>query len=128
MTTDPIADYLTRLRNASRVKQEKTHIPYSKLKEQITHVLHSKKFIQGYEVKTTGKFKEIVVSLNSWLREPLHLKRISKPGQRIYLASKNLPKVRSGLGIIVVSTPKGVMAGYEAKKQNIGGEVLCEIF
>src|SRR4030042_3969345 len=111
MTTDPIADYLTRLRNASRVKQEKTHIPYSKLKEQITKVLHSKKFIQGYEVKPAGKFKEIVVTLNTWTREPLHLKRVSKPGQRIYLASKNLPKVKSGLGLIVVSTPKGVMAG-----------------
>ncbi|MBN1494405.1 30S ribosomal protein S8 [Candidatus Peregrinibacteria bacterium] len=128
MTTDPIADYLTRLRNASRVKQEKTRIPYSKLKEQITKVLLSKKFIQGYEVKAAGKFKELVITLNSWTREPLHLKRISKPGQRIHFSSKNLPKIKSGLGLLVVSTPKGVMAGYEARKQNVGGEVLCEIY
>ena len=115
--TDPIADYLTRLRNASRVRQEKTCVPYSKMKEQISNVLLQKKYIQAYEVKTAGKFKEIIVSLNKWTKEPLNLKRISKPGQRIYLGTDDLPKVRSGLGTIIVSTSKGIMCGQDARKQ-----------
>ena len=128
MTTDPIADYLTRIRNASRARQEKTCIPYSKMKEQISNVLLKRKYIQGFEVKPSGKFKEIIVSLNKWTKEPLNLKRISKPGQRIYLNTKDLPRIRSGLGTVVVSTSKGIMSGEEARKQKIGGEVLCEIF
>jgi small subunit ribosomal protein S8 len=126
--TDPIADYLTRLRNASRAKQEKTCVPYSKMKEQISSVLLKKKYIQGYEVKPSGKFKEIIVSLNKWTKEPLNLKRISKPGQRIYLGTDDLKKIRSGMGSVVVSTSRGIMAGDEARKQKIGGEILCEIY
>ena len=128
MITDPIADYLTRIRNASRVKQEKTVVPYSKLKEHISSVLLKKKFILGYEVKASGKFKEIVIALPAWTKEPLHLKRISKPGQRIYAAAADLARVRSGLGLIVVSTSKGVMAGDQARREKLGGEVICEIY
>jgi small subunit ribosomal protein S8 len=126
--TDPIADYLTRLRNASRVKQEKTCIPYSKMKEQISNVLLKKKYIQGFEVKKNDKFKEIIVSLNQWKKEPLNLKRISKPGQRIYLGTKDLTRIRSGMGSIVVSTSKGIMSGDEARRLKIGGEILCEVY
>jgi len=128
MNTDPIADYLTRLRNASRVHQEKTRVPYSKLKEQITNVLLAKKLVQGYEVKPSGNFKELVITLNNWIKEPIYLKRISKPGQRIYLKTTDLARVRSGMGLIVVSTPKGIMSGEEARKQKLGGEVLCEAY
>ena len=128
MNTDPIADYLTRLRNASRVHQEKTRVPYSKLKEQITNVLLTKKLVQGYEVKPSGNFKELVITLNNWVKEPIYLKRISKPGQRIYLKTTDLARVRSGMGLIVVSTPKGIMSGEEARKQKLGGEVLCEAY
>jgi small subunit ribosomal protein S8 len=126
--TDPIADYLTRLRNASRVKQEKTCVPYSKMKEQISNVLLKKKYIQGFEVKKNDKFKEIIVSLNQWTKEPLNLKRISKPGQRIYLGTKDLTRIRSGMGSIVVSTSKGIMSGDEARRLKIGGEILCEVY
>ena len=128
MTTDPIADYLTRLRNASRARQDKTCVPHSKLKEQLSVVLLQKKYIQGYEVKTEGKFKEIIVKMNTWTKEPLHLKRISKPGQRIYLGSNEIPRVRSGMGAVIVSTSKGIMSGDEARKQKIGGEILCEVY
>jgi len=126
--TDPIADYLTRLRNASRVKQEKTCVPYSKMKEQISNVLLKKKYIQGFEVKKNDKFKEIIVSLNQWTKEPLNLKRISKPGQRIYLGTKDLTRIRSGMGSIVVSTSQGIMSGDEARRLKIGGEILCEVY
>ena len=128
MNTDPIADYLTRIRNASRVHQEKTRVPYSKLKEQITNVLLAKKLVQSYEVKPSGKFKELVITLNSWIREPIYLKRVSKPGQRIYLKTKDLSRIRSGMGLVIISTPKGIMSGEEARKQKLGGEILCEAY
>lgn len=128
MITDPIADYLTRIRNAARARHESTSVPYSKIKEGISKVLVEKKFIEKYDIKSSEGTKEIVVLLKKWEKEPITLKRISKPGQRIYLKSKNIRKIKSGLGLLVMSTPKGIMSGGEARKQKLGGEVLCEIY
>jgi len=128
MNTDPIADYLTRIRNASRAHHTSTVIPYSKIKEGISKVLMARKFIKNYEVQSSSKFKELVVTLKDWANEPIQLKRISKPGQRIYLQSKEIKRVKSGLGMIIVSTPKGIMSGEEAYNTNVGGEVLCEVY
>lgn len=129
MNTDPIADYLTRIRNASQAGLGSTVIPYSKMKEALSKVLVDRKFIEQYKVQDSGKFKEILVTLKPTedQKHP-HFKRISKPGQRIYVKSKDIKRVRSGLGMIVVSTSKGVMSGEEAYKQKLGGEILCEVY
>lgn len=128
MNTDPIADYLTRIRNASSSQHAQTIMPYSKLKEAVSKVLKQQQFIENYEVKTDGKFKQLVVSLKPWIKESLTLKRVSKPGQRIYLGYKDIKRVRNGLGVQVISTSKGVMTGDDARKQKLGGELICEIY
>lgn len=126
MNTDPIADLLTRIRNAAKAHHEKVNMPYSIIKEGILKVMKEMKFIDGYSVNTEGQFKVLEVELSP-LREDMVLKRISKPGQRIYIQSKDLKIIKSGLGITILSTPKGIMSNLDARKQKIGGEVLCEI-
>jgi len=128
MNTDPIADYLTRIRNAARAKHPHAVIPYSKIKEGITKVLQTRKFVGKYEVKENGKFKDLVVEIKPWVREPLSIRRVSKPGQRIYLKSKEIKAVKNGLGVVILSTPQGIMSGEEARKQKLGGEVICEAY
>ena len=127
MITDPIADLLTRIRNAVKAQHEKTIIPYSKLKVAILEVLKKNKFIVDFKVNKNGAFSEIEIKLDPELRN-LNLKRISKPGQRIYLKKKQVKPVLRGYGISVVSTPKGVMTGSEAYKNGVGGELICEIW
>jgi len=127
MVTDPIADLLTRIRNAVKAKHTKTTVTYSKLKLSILEVLKKKKFILDYAVVKPDKFEEIEVQLNPDF-ESLNLKRISKPGQRIYMKHAQLKTVLNGYGIGVVSTPKGVMTTSEAKKMGVGGELLCEVW
>ncbi len=126
MHTDPIADLLTRIRNAAKAHHEKVEMPYSIIKEDMLKVMKQMKFIDDYKVSTEGKFKVLVVDLSP-SREEMVLRRISKPGQRIYLKSKDLKIIKSGLGITILSTPKGIMSNLEARKQNVGGEVLCEL-
>ena len=128
MNTDPIADYLTRIRNASLAKLPSTRMPYSRLKEDISKVLVARKFIEGYQVKTDGKFKELEVNIKSWIQEPIEITRVSRPGQRIYLKSKDIKAVKNGLGILVLSTSKGVMTGEQARKEKLGGEALCKVY
>lgn len=127
MVTDPIADLLTRIRNAVKAKHAKTIVPYSKLKLSILEVLKKKQFINDYKVVKTDRFDEIEVQLNPSF-ESIHLKRISKPGQRIYMKHAELKSVLNGYGIGVVSTPRGVMTTVEAKKIGVGGELLCEVW
>ncbi|MBI4127175.1 30S ribosomal protein S8 [Candidatus Peregrinibacteria bacterium] len=127
MTTDPIADLITRIRNAARARKTMVHIPYSKMKESICVVLKKYQYIEGVAIGGEGIEKELVLELKPDKKD-IHLKRISKPGQRIYVHSKEIPKVLDGLGMAVVSTPKGVMSGREARKQNLGGEYLCEVY
>ena len=129
--TDPIADMLTRIRNANMVSHETVEIPASKLKIELAKLLKSEGFITDYEVKESGKFKVIVITLKyDERRKPVisKLERISKPGLRNYCKAKNLPKVLGGMGIAIVSTSKCLLTDRKARKENIGGEVLCYVY
>lgn len=128
MNTDPIADLLTRIRNALNAHHETTSVPHSKIKEEILRILKDKNFIEGYEVKEEGGMKVIEIQLKENLTDTLTLKRVSKPGQRIYVKTEDLKSIKSGLGIQIVSTSKGLMDGSSARKQKLGGELICEVY
>lgn len=128
MNTDPIADLLTRMRNAIQARQSKTTAPHSKLKVSILDVLKKEKFIHDYKVnKNDQSFDEIEIIFSNE-RDELNLKRVSKPGQRIYVKKNEIKPVLNGYGISILSTPKGVMTGDEAMKNGVGGEFICTIW
>lgn len=128
--TDPIADMLTRIRNANMAKHDVVAIPFSKIKENIANILRNEGYISGYEIKEEGTKKDILVTLKVVDGEQVikGLKRISKPGRRVYSSVENLPKVLGGLGIAIVTTPNGVLTDKECRKQSVGGEVLCYVW
>ena len=128
--TDPIADMLTRLRNGNTARHTDVKVPFSKIKESIANILKNEGYIAGYEIKEEGNIKDIVVTLKYVDGETVikGLKRISKPGRRVYSSVENLPKVLGGLGIAIVSTPKGVITDKECRKHSVGGEVLCYVW
>lgn len=129
--TDPIADMLTRIRNANMVSHETVEMPSSKLKIELAKLLKNEGFITDYEVKEAGKFKVLSITLKyDDKKNPVitKLERISKPGLRNYCKAKNLPKVLGGMGIAIVSTSKGLLTDRKARKENIGGEVLCYVY
>lgn len=133
--TDPIADYLTRLRNAQIAGHRVVNIPASKLKKRITEILYDQGYILKYKFDDeAGKGKQgeisIAIKYEKDSRKPVirKMQRISKPGLRKYVNADNLPRVINGLGIAIVSTSKGVMTGKQAKKENVGGEVLCYVY
>lgn len=128
--SDPIADYLTRLRNASMARKEDLEIPYSKVKAEMTRILKQEGYIWDYEVDTTGKFPVIKVSVKFVNKTPAitGLKRVSKPGCRHYVGCGDIPRVLGGMGISILSTSRGVVSGREAKQQNIGGELLAFVW
>ncbi len=131
MNTDPIADMLTRIRNANTVKHPSVEVPASKLKIELAKLLKEEGFIADYEVQEKGQFKVIVISLKYDVNgKPVitKLEKISKPGLRHYSKAKNLQKVLGGMGIAVVSTPKGLLTDRKARKENLGGEVLCYVY
>lgn len=129
--SDPIADYLTRLRNAIRAKHRKVEIPASNLKKEITRILTDYKLISGYEiVETTNKQGAIRIALK-YANGSCVIKgtrRVSTPGRRVYRPVSELPRVNNGLGLAIVSTSKGLMSDKQARKENVGGEVLCLIW
>jgi len=125
--TDPIADLLTRIRNASMARKDTVVVPFSNVKMGILNVLTKRGFIEESSVVSNNGFKEINVVLKPE-RRGLSLKRISKPGQRIYLKSTQLKKINGGLGVAILSTHQGILSGEEAKKLKLGGELICEIF
>lgn len=127
MHTDPIADFLTRIRNASRAGNSTVSIPYSKIKESIGSILEEKGVVEKARVDRGGKFPEIVVSLKD-TTAPLTLKRVSKPGQRVYVKSSEIKAVRNGFGFAVISTSGGLMVGDDAKEAGVGGEYVCDIY
>jgi len=127
MNTDPIADLLTRIRNANMAEQSSTHVPASKLKKQILQVLKEKEFIQDFKELTGEQQAQKNLEIKLLPTKKLYLKRVSKPGQRIYMKAKELLPVVRGYGISIISTSQGIMSGDEARKKNLGGEVLCEI-
>lgn len=128
--TDPIADALTRIRNANLVRHQTVSMPHSKLKEELIKVLKNEGYIEGYVVEENNGFKQIVVTLkyidgNSVI---LGLQRISKPGLRVYSKAKNMPRVFDGMGIAIISTSKGLMTEKAARDNKLGGEVLCQVW
>ncbi len=130
--TDPIADYLTRLRNAVKAKHRIVEIPASNLKKEITKVLHEKGYIQSYKFENSNVQGVIKIALkyNAVDKQPaiVNIERISKPGLRKYKSAEELPRVLNGLGIAILSTSKGVLSDKEARAMHIGGEVLCYVY
>ncbi|GLQ35106.1 30S ribosomal protein S8 [Amylibacter marinus] len=128
---DPIGDMLTRIRNAHLRGKSTVKTPSSKLRGWVLDVLQNEGYIRGYEAATSAEgHPELEISLKYFDGEPVikELKRVSKPGRRVYSGSQEIPTVRQGLGIAVVSTPQGVMSDAQARAANIGGEVLCTVF
>ena len=131
MYTDPIADMLTRIRNANLVSHPSVEMPSSKLKVALARLLKEEGFITSYEEKVEGQFKTLSIELKyDENNKPVitNLKRVSKPGLRSYCKAKNLPQVLGGLGVAVVSTSKGLLTDRKARKENLGGEVLAYIY
>lgn len=125
--SDPIADMLTRIRNAQMAEKPAVTLPSSKLKEAIARVLKEEGYIEDYAVRREGGKSELDIRLKYYAGKPVieRIERVSKPGLRIYRGKDELPKVMNGLGIAIVSTPKGVMTDRQARNANVGGEVLC---
>ncbi|MFC5044231.1 30S ribosomal protein S8 [Aquimarina hainanensis] len=132
MNTDPIADYLTRIRNANRAQHRVVEIPASKVKKEITKILFDQGYILSYkfEDNTTQGTIKIALKYDKYTKDPVikELQRISKPGLRKYAGSNDIPRILNGLGIAIVSTSRGVMTGKQAKQENVGGEVLCYVY
>ena len=129
--TDPIADMLTRIRNAIVAKHDGVEMPASKMKEEIAKILVSEGYINEYKIEGEGVEKKLVISLNYGAkgeRVITGIKRVSKPGLRVYATCDELPKVLGGLGVAIISTPKGVMTDREARKSRHGGEVLAYVW
>lgn len=128
--TDPISDFLTRFKNASRARKDEFTAPYSKIKAEIARILQQEGYVWSYEVDTSGKFPEIKVKTKFVEKVPAltDLKRVSRPGLRQYVGSDEVPRVLNGLGITILSTPRGVMTGHEAKKAKVGGELLAKVW
>ena len=130
VTTDPIADMLTRIRNANQQKHETVSIPYSNLKNDLANILKNEGFVTDFVVNEEGNHKNIVITLKYKGNERVitGLKRVSKPGLRQYAKVNEIPRVLNGLGIVVLSTSQGLMTDKEARAKNIGGEVLAYIW
>ncbi|MGD1887404.1 MAG: 30S ribosomal protein S8 [Cohaesibacteraceae bacterium] len=129
--TDPIGDMLTRIRNAQMRNKTSVIAPASKLRERVLQVLVDEGYIRGYSRTDLGDGKgEISIELKYFDGTPVirRLERVSKPGRRVYASVRNIPTVNNGLGVSILSTPKGVMADHQAREENVGGEVLCQVF
>ena len=129
--TDPLGDMLTRIRNAQMRKKGKVITPASKLRGNVLDVLQREGFIRGYsQTEFVGGKSEFEIELKYFDGEPVirSITRISKPGRRVYSSVKNIPTVANGLGVSILSTPRGVMSDHDARENNVGGEVLCSIF
>ena len=131
MKTDPIADMLTRIRNANQVKQPETVMPSSKLKEEIARILSEEGYLDGYKVEDAAVGKALTIRLRYGPdRVPVvqSINRVSKPGRRVYAGAADMARVRGGVGVAVVSTSEGLMSDRDARSRNIGGEILCEVW
>jgi small subunit ribosomal protein S8 len=127
---DPLGDLLARIRNAQMRNKSKVSSPNSKLRESVLEVLKTEGYIRGYAVVEQDGRSEIEIELKYFEGEPVirEIERISKPGRRVYTSVRNLPRINNGLGVAIVSTPKGVMADHAARDANVGGEILCTVF
>jgi small subunit ribosomal protein S8 len=127
---DPLGDLLTRIRNAQMRNKSKVSSPNSKLRESVLEVLKTEGYIRAYTVVEREGRSELEIELKYFDGAPVirEIERISKPGRRVYTSVRNLPRINNGLGVAIVSTPKGVMADHEARDANVGGEILCTVF
>ena len=128
---DPLGDMIARIHNAQMRKKSKVSTPGSKLRERVLEVLKSEGYIRGYAtVEHKDGRSELEIELKYFDGEPVirEISRISKPGRRVYVSVRNLPRINNGLGVAIVSTPKGVMADHAARDANVGGEILCTVF
>jgi len=131
MMSDPVADLLTRIRNANIVFKDKVELPTSNLKEKIVSVLKKEGFIKGYNIIEKEQKKSLRVHLkygDKGERIINHLERVSKPGRRVYVKKEKIPNLLGGLGVCILSTPKGIVTGKEARKLGVGGEMLCYVW
>lgn len=130
MLTDPIADMLTRIRNAGGARHRRVDMPVSKLKAEVARVLRDNHYIQDYKILDDGRHGVLRVYLKYYDDQPVirHIERVSKPGRRIYKGSRELPRVRNGLGMAIVTTPQGVMSDRDARAREVGGEVMALIW
>ena len=128
MFNDPLSDLLTRIRNASTARKSLVVMPYSKLKEQVAGILKDNGFIADVKVATDGGFKSLELSLSPDPEAITSLIRVSKPGRRVYTAAKDIPLVLGGRGLVILSTSRGVMTGREARKNGLGGELICKVW
>jgi small subunit ribosomal protein S8 len=128
--TDTISDFLTRIRNASAARHKSVDVPSSNLKVAIAEILKDQGYIQDFSKSEDGKQGVLSLKLRYYYGQPVirEIQRVSKPGRRIYAAVDRLPRVRNGLGIAIISTPRGVMTDKKARSENVGGEVLCTIW
>jgi len=129
--SDPLGDMLTRIRNAQMRKRRSVQTPGSKLRQRVLDVLKAEGYIRGYTITTHENGRsEIDVELKYFDDAPVikEIQRVSKPGRRVYKAVADIPRVRDGLGVAIVSTSKGVMSDHQARDENVGGEVLCQVF
>jgi small subunit ribosomal protein S8 len=129
MLTDPIADMLTRIRNAQMAKKKEVEIPASKIKFAIAKILESEKFIEGVEM-SEDNYGKIIIKLKYKQGSPAikSIQRVSKPGRRVYVGNDKLPRVLNDFGVAIISTSRGVMTNKDARKERLGGEVLCEVY
>ena len=127
--SDPIADLLTRIRNAQMVAKPTVSIPSSKVKAAIAQVLKDEGYIDGFEIKTESGKSELVITLKYYAGRPVieRIERVSRPGLRVYKAAQAIPQVQNGLGVAIVTTPQGVMTDRKARATGVGGEVLCYV-
>jgi small subunit ribosomal protein S8 len=131
MVNDPIGDMITRIRNAQMRAKSKVSMPGSKQRERVAEVLKIEGYVRGYAVVAHANGRsELEIELKYFDGEPVirEIERVSKPGRRVYASVKNLPRINNGLGVAIVSTPKGVMADHAARDANVGGEILCTVF
>jgi small subunit ribosomal protein S8 len=130
VSTDPIADMLTRIRNAINVRKNEVALPHSKVKESVARLLKENRFLDDVKVEdaTIGKTLRIIINSEGTNARITEIARLSKPGRRDYAKAEKIPVVKRGRGLVIVSTSKGMMTGSEAKKQGIGGELICKVY
>ena len=134
MQTDPLADFLTTIRNASRAAKGEVRVPWSRMRSDVAHILKNEGYLTGVEKVADEKSEagkpvlRITLRGSGKTRSITQITRVSKPGRRQYVGAKEIPRVLGGMGISVISTPRGVMAGHQAKKQNLGGELLLTVY
>lgn len=130
MSTDPIADMLTRIRNAVAINRSTVSMPHSNVKQRVAEVLKTHNFVDSIEVSGDKGFKTLTIVINQPETNAriTEIERLSKPGRRLYSPAKAIPKVKSGRGIVVVSTSQGIMSGLDAQKAGLGGELICKVY